>query len=85
MVKHTILALTCCAAAGCASGNLPEVVKVPVPVSCLTSAPPEKPATLSEGEILALDDYTATLTVYAERLTLKGYAEKASALLQACK
>lgn len=69
---------------GC-SATLTEVVKVPVPVSCLSSPPPDKPVTLSETEILAMDEYRATITVYAERLALKSYAERSSALLEACR
>lgn len=59
--------------------------KVPVPVSCIKGEPPGKPATLTEVEILAMSDYSATITVYAERLELKAYAEKAEAIIQACK
>jgi len=70
----------CCAAvmAGCATG--PQAVSV----SCVKEAP-EKPATQDEAAIRAMDDYAATLTTWTERLTLKAYAEKADAVIQACR
>ncbi len=80
--------LLCCAAmlAGCQTATkIPTETKIPVPVSCLKEAPPAKPATADESALLAMSDYAATLTAWTERLTLKAYAEKADALLQACK
>lgn len=70
--------------AGCSSNPaIPEVTKVPVVVSCVKNAP-AKPATASEREILAMDDYAGTLTVWTERLLLKAYAEKTEAVIMAC-
>ena len=66
---------------GCATLD----ASVPIPVSCLKSEPPPMPQTVSEAELLAMSDYAATLTAYTERLTLKAYAAKADALLQACR
>jgi len=80
--------ILCCVAilAGCAGQpQIPTVTKVPVPVPCLKEEPPAKPATTDEKAILAMTDYAATLTTWTERLLLKAYAEKADALLQACK
>jgi len=80
--------ILCCAAmlAGCAqSPQIPTVTEVPVPVPCLKESPPAKPATTEETAILTMSEYAATLTTWTERLTLKAYAEKADALLQACK
>lgn len=80
--------ILCCAAilAGCKTNPvIPTVTLVPTPVSCLSSPPPEKPHTVPEAEILAMSDYSATLVTYTERLLLKVYAEKAEALLSACK
>lgn len=59
--------------------------KVPVPVSCITGEPPAKPETTDEAALMKLDDYAATLTAWTERLTLKAYAEKADAVIQACR
>ena len=77
--------LLCLLLTGCPSApTVPDKVLVPVIRSCVTN-PPTKPATRSEADILALDDYQATLIVYMERLLLKGYAEKADATQQACR
>ena len=72
--------ILCCAAilAGCAT--TPQAVSV----SCVKEAP-EKPATTEEAALLRMDDYAATITTWTERLTLKAYAEKADAVIQACR
>ena len=71
---------------GCSTApKLPELVLVPTPVACLSAPPPEVPPLRSEAEILAMDDYAATLVTYAERLELRAWAEKAEALLLACR
>ena len=83
MGGHT-KALICCAAilAGCAQA---PTASVPVGVSCIKGEPPAKPKTTEESALRALDDYAATITTWTERLTLKAYAEKADAVIQACK
>ena len=71
--------------AGCSSApQVPAVVKVPVPVACVKDAP-MKPLTMDESVILKMDDYAATIQVWTERLLLKGYADRAEALLEACR
>lgn len=71
---------------GCASApTVPERVLVPTPVSCLSAPPPAVPETRAEAEILSMSDYSATIVTWAERLALKAYAERADALLQACR
>lgn len=67
--------------AGCATGPKADI---PIATSCVKQAP-EKPATKSEPELLAMTEYAATITVWSERLLLKGYAEKAEAVISACK
>ena len=67
--------------AGCATD---QTAKIPVPISCVKEAP-VRPDTKDEKAILAMDDYAATLTVWTERLSLKSYAEKADAVIQACR
>lgn len=70
---------------GCASApEIPKVVQVPVPVSCVKEAP-AKPLTMDEKVILDMDEYSATITTWTERLLLKAYAEKAEALISACR
>ena len=71
---------------GCAAGPaVPAVVKVPVPVRCLPADVPAKPETRPEAEILAMDEYAATLTTWTERLLLKAYAAKAEAVIAGCR
>ncbi len=83
ILSSAVLSLTLSACVS--TQTLPSVVKVPVPVPCLQAdAMPAKPDTLSEVEILALDDYRATLTTWAQMLKLRAYAERASALLTGC-
>ena len=66
--------------AGCATPS----ATVPVLQSCVKEAP-IMPATVSEKEILAMDDYAATITVWTERLLLKAFALKAESVIAACK
>jgi len=61
------------------------VVKVPVPISCIQGEPPAKPDTLSEAEILVMDDYAATVQTWVERLLLKSYAIRAEAVILGCR
>ena len=80
-------ALACCAAIMGCSATLPEVVRVPVPVPCVKEAP-DKPETMTKEALIALareDQYGATLQVVLDWLALKSYAERADALLQACR
>lgn len=78
-IYHAIL--LCISLTGCAT---PPTAAIPIPVSCVKEAP-AKPATVSEAEILAMNDYAATLTTYTERLLLKAYADKAEAVISACR
>ena len=71
---------------GCQSApKLPERVLVPTPVSCLSAPPPEVPALTDESALLTMSEYEATIRTWLERLDLRAYAEKAAALLLACK
>ena len=71
--------------AGCSSApQVPSVVKVPVPVACVKDAP-MKPLTMDESVLLKMDDYSATIQTWTERLLLKSYADRAEALLEACR
>lgn len=70
---------------GCVSNpTIPTVVRVPVPVACVNDAP-VSPETRHEAEILAMDDYAATLVTWTERLLLRAYAAKAEAVIAACR
>ena len=77
--------LACLLLAGCATtATVPTETKIPVAVSCVKNAP-QKPATTDEKALMAMDDYAATLTTWTERLLLKSYAEKAEAVIIACR
>ena len=85
MGGDTKAALVCLLLSGCVLGpTVPAVVQVPVPVSCVKEAP-QKPETRAEAEILAMDDFAATLTTWTERLLLKAYAAKAEAVIAGCR
>ena len=85
MGGYTKAAIVALLLAGCATGpTVPTVVRVPVPVACVKDAP-VAPETRPEAEILAMDDYAATLTTWTERLLLKAYAAKAEAVIAACR
>ena len=85
MGKAARVILCCIAVSGCTSNPaIPTVVRVPVPVSCIKEAP-VLPETRAEAEILALDEFAATITVWAERLALKAYSARAAAVIDACR
>ena len=65
---------------GCATLD----AKVAIPVSCIKDAP-AVPQITDETALLAMDEFSATLTVWTERLLLKAYSAKASAVIEACK
>lgn len=79
-MRITLAMLITTALVGCATLD----AKIPVAVSCVKEAP-VKPKTSTEAEITAMTDYAATLTTWTERLLLKAYAEKAEAVISACK
>lgn len=75
--------------AGCAGTptvvSIPEpvTVKIPVPVSCV-SAMPAKPATTTDQELAAMNDYALVLALRREVLTLRGYLAELEAVLTGC-
>ena len=74
----------CCIAAGCATQvQIPTVVKVPVPVPCLDRLP-DAPATASDADLLALDDYGLVLTLARDRASLTAAYGELRAVAQAC-
>lgn len=73
-------ALLCLLLSGCVTTG----TNIPVGVSCVKEAP-EKPQTTAEADLLKMDDYSATMQTWLERLLLKSYAEKAEAVINACR
>lgn len=75
------------ALAGCASDGvtIPREVRVQVPVPCVAPDDrPERPALLSDGEILALDSYRATWALWGDRLERQAYEAKLEAIVEGC-
>lgn len=66
---------------GCATD---QTAKIQIPVSCVKEEI-VKPQTQDEAAILRMDEYAATLVTWTERLKLKAFAEKAEAVISACK
>ena len=76
----------CLLLAGCATEQPPPTANIPVGVTCLPpDYPKQKPTTVSNGELKAMDDQGLLLTIATERLELIGYAAKAEAVISACK
>lgn len=75
-------------ASGCATLSevqVPEQVKVQVPVACIEPGKrPQRPALRDDDELLAMDEYRRTLATWAERLRLKAYADEAEAVIEGC-
>lgn len=70
---------------GCqATIPVPEVVKVPVPVPCV-AAIPTRPATTSDSDLRAMDDYGLVLSLAADRRALLGHVDALEAVLQGCR
>ena len=70
--------------AGCASSpQIPRKVRVPVPVPCI-SQPPQRPALLSDQDLLALDDYGLVLGLARDRRLRQAYEAQLEAAIAGC-
>lgn len=70
--------------AGCSSlPSAPDVVRVPVPVPCLDSAP-VRPALLSDAELLLLDDFGLVVSLARDRRLRQGYEATLEAAVAGC-
>lgn len=78
----TVGFLSACAVAPIAPP--PQIVNVPVAVSCVASVP-FRPATHTDAQLAALDDYKFTLAVFNDRRILLDYSAELEAVLSACK
>lgn len=75
------------ALAGCSTfgiGKPPQVVQVPVAVSCVVTVP-EKPAIATDEELFALDSYRRTLKVWIDRRALLAYQAELEAIVEGCR
>jgi hypothetical protein len=70
--------------AGCSNlPSVPDIVRVPVPVPCLDSAP-VRPALLSDAELLALDDFELIVSLAKDRRQRQGYEATLEAAVAGC-
>jgi len=79
----TILLVTGCATPGIPPP--PQIVNVPVPVSCLPAVLPQRPKTATDTELSALDDYKFPLAIFLDRRLLLDYSAELEAVLVACR
>lgn len=74
--------LVCCA--GCSTvPTAPKEVRVPVPVKCIDQVP-QRPSMLSDGELLAMDDYGLVIALARDRRIRQGYEIELETLVQGC-
>lgn len=85
--RHAALVAFYVALAGCASTGveIPREVRVQVSIPCVSPTErPERPALLSDGELLALDSYRATWALWGDRLERQAYEAKLEAIVEGC-
>jgi hypothetical protein len=71
--------------AGCSTvPEPPREVRVPVPVPCIEKAP-ERPSLMSDGELLALDDYGLVIALARDRRLRQGYQTELEATIAGCR
>lgn len=72
--------------AGCGTMlPVPREVKIPVPVPCVDARDvPAKPPIATDADLLKLDDYQFTLTIWLDRRMLQQYSDLQAALLIGC-
>jgi hypothetical protein len=71
--------------AGCAGTiDVPKEIRVPVPVPCVERAP-ERPSMMSDGELLALDDYGLVVALARDRRIRQGYEATLESIIEGCR
>jgi len=79
-VPGVVLVLT-----GCANGpTVPAEVRVPVPVPCVETVP-SRPSMMSDGELMALDDYGLVVALARDRRIRQGYEAELEAVVAGCR
>ncbi len=63
----------------------PQRISVAVPVACLPSTMPARPAIATEAELALMDDYKYVLAIFLDRRALLDYSAELEAVLLACK
>lgn len=65
--------------------RIPETVRVPVPVPCIShEARPQRPALRTEADLMAMDSYRRTLAAWSELLTLRAWSGELEAVVEGC-
>lgn len=83
---HTA-ALACIVLSGCETfiPPPPQLVSVPVMVSCLPPTLPQRPKIATDAELALLDDFKVTIEIFIDRRRLLDYSGELEAVLVACK
>ncbi len=63
----------------------PQIVSVPIGISCLPATLPQRPKTSTDAELSAIDDYKFTLEIFIERRKLLDYSGELEAVIGACR
>ncbi len=63
----------------------PQIVSVPIGISCLPTTLPQRPKIATDAELSALDDYRFTLEIFIDRRRLLDYSGELEAVLGACR
>lgn len=71
---------------GCADPlKIPQTVNVAVPTPCIAPQDkPQRPALLSDAELLALDTYRAVWALWGDRIERQGYELTLEAIVDGC-
>jgi hypothetical protein len=83
-VRAAPIALAAALLAGCNGIKVPKVVEVPIPVPCITETV-EKPAFVTDAQLLGMNDYALTIALAADRLERQGYEKKLEAQIAGCR
>lgn len=89
MKRHALLLVigaACAVTSGCApSVQVPERVRIEVPVPCLDPAKiPQRPAVRTQADLLRMDRFTRTLAAWQDMKRWEAYAEQLAALTSGC-
>lgn len=80
-----VVALTLTGCASVPKIEVPREVAVPTPIACVGPADvPQRPATRTDDELLALDDYRALHALWAAYGRLRAYAGELEIIAQRC-
>ncbi len=63
----------------------PQVISVPIGISCLPTTLPQRPKIATDAELAGLDDYKFTLEIFIDRRRLIDYSGELEAVLLSCK